>query len=49
MLTLIKNKTARIVLAIMVTLLLAGAPVALSNAHAAGGAGGSGGNHISGG
>lgn len=49
MLTQVKKKTARIMLAVIVTLLLAGAPIAVSNAYAAGGSGGSGGTVVSGG
>ncbi|MEM8862849.1 MAG: hypothetical protein AAGD96_31450 [Chloroflexota bacterium] len=48
MFTHIKNKSARIIVALMVTLFLAGAPIAVSNAHAAGGSGGSGGSVVTG-
>ena len=49
MLTHIKDRSVRIFVALVVTLLLAGAPIAMSNAHAAGGSGGAGGTVISGG
>ena len=49
MLTKIKNKTTRILFAIAVTLLMAGAPVAVSSVSAAGGSGGGGGSTVTGG
>lgn len=48
MFTRIKNKSVRVVVALMVTLFLAGAPIAVSNAHAAGGSGSSGGSVVTG-
>lgn len=43
MLSSIKLKTARVALALIVALLLAGAPIAVSNAYAGGGSAGGGG------
>lgn len=48
MFTHIKNKSVRLFAALVVTLLLAGAPIAISNAQAAGGSGSSGGSVVTG-
>ena len=48
MLTHVKSKSARVLLALFVALLLAGAPIAVSNASAAGGGSNSGGSTVGG-